>query len=103
MKFYIAKIHLKGLGFKAYLSKSKKKLCIYQGSNIYQRFEIPPKVRVLCLKKKIYIVSYNKRAYKQFVWLIKFYKLPGRYKPKGLDDSKKPNPPLPYKPGKKPR
>ncbi len=95
------KLKLIGLGFKAFILNNY--LWIYQGSSIYLLFFIPFNIWILCKKKKIYIISYNKKNFTMFLQLLRCYKSPGRYKSKGLYEFKKSNPPFLYKPGKKQR
>ena len=80
--FFFKKITLVGLGFKCFLYE--KDLWLYTGLSHFVKFSIPDNVTIYCRKKKIYIFSFNKRVITNFLRQIKFYRLPNKYKGKGI-------------------
>jgi ribosomal protein L6P/L9E len=48
------------------------------------KYPIPYSLTIICKKKKIYLFSVSKQIIFNFLRQLKYYKLPNRYKGKGL-------------------
>jgi hypothetical protein len=78
-----AVLHLKGIGYKCYHSKSSNNLIFNTGFNHYSTFSLPKGLDVR-LRKSFFIIFSNFYSVKKFINIIRLIRFPDPYRAKGF-------------------
>jgi len=80
------KLHIIGLGYKAFVQQGR--LYVNVGDANFYAFDIPPHLKVLVRKKKMYFFGWDKEKLKNFVENVKTLKRINYFKGKGIIEFK---------------
>jgi len=80
--YFYKKISLVGLGFKTFVQNGN--LWIFIGLSHFMKFRLSPELFVICKKKKIYLFSSNKNKLFDLIKQLKYYRIPNKYKERGI-------------------
>lgn len=76
-------LHLKGIGYKCYYSRTSNKLIFNTGFNHYSAFSVPKGLEVR-LRKIFFVLFSNFYSVKKFVNIIRLIRFPDPYRAKGF-------------------